>query len=263
MDFAFKLRSLLVKISHQGQKKLIFSFLILPSLLHANNLTLFISGGPHFPKLNQEQLVRMNSWVSTDYQSYQKNHWKGFWGGGFNHSFEKISKRFNLSLGLAGYSLDLGPVQGKVYPFINGGFFDALDYRFNARNYSLMAESRLTYANCNWQPFLLAGVGQAWNRLKNYTEITANFASSATPLSPGFSNHRHHNFAYELGLGLQHPLFEDKLHKISYLASLGYRYFNLGKARLNYLPEQTPSSQLGINNLHTQSIVFSIDVSFN
>ncbi|WP_028389420.1 outer membrane protein [Legionella fairfieldensis] len=244
-------------------KKLILGFSVIPSLLYANHLALFLSGGPNSSRLHNEQFVVINDFVANAYQTTEKNQWQGFWGGGITHTFEGILSHSNLSLGLAGYSIHLGKVQGKEYPFINDGVYDALDYSFHVKNHLLMLESRLSYVFYNWQPFALIGIGKAWNRLEHYNEIAADPSSSATPLTPGFGNHTHQDFAYELGLGVQHPLFEDKLRKMTYTASLGYRYFNLGQGKSGALPEQTSTDRLSIKNLYTQCIVFSIEASFN
>lgn len=249
MDFALKL--------------LFFCFSLIPSTLCANNITLFVTGGPNNARLSNKPLVEINDFVTNGYQSAHKNHWGGFWGAGIAHSFTEIVPSTNISLGLAGYSTQLGSVRGKEYPFINDGIYDALDYSFRVKSSQLMLESRLSYVFYNWQPFVLVGIGKAWNRLKNYNEVTADPSSSATALNPGFSSNTHRNFAYELGVGVQHSLFEDKKHNIHYRASVGYRYFHLGKGKLGALPEQTSTDRLQIKNIYTQGIAFSIEASFN
>ena len=126
-----------------------------------------------------------------------------------------------------------------------------------------MIEPRISYTGHTWQPFLLAGIGEAWNHLKNYQEMPTSPSLSAVPLAFGFSDKTHQSFAYELGFGVQHRLFEDKTHKMSYGASAGYRYFNLGSGQLGVFPVQASLGSLGIKNINTQSIFLQLDASFN
>lgn len=244
-------------------KKLIYCLFILPSVLYADKLSLFIAGGPNFTRLGNTSFVTINPLVINGYQPAKNSNWQGFWGGGVRYTVLTFLPQMQFSLGVAGYSFDLGEVKGIEYPFINAGFFDSLTYRFNVKNSLLMLESRLTYALENWQPFFLAGMGEAWNRLKNYQEVATNPAASATPLVPGFNDNTHHSFAYELGFGVGHCLFEDKTHQIQYLGSIAYRYFNLGRGQLGLLPLQSSLSHLEIKNIATQGIVFQVDVSFD
>jgi opacity protein-like surface antigen len=244
-------------------KRLFFCFFLIPSALYADNISLFFTGGPNSAKLSNKPFVAINDFVTNSYQSTNKNHWGGFWGGGIAHSFEQIVPSSHISFGFAGYSTQLGHVRGKEYPFINDGIYDALDYSFRVESSQFMFESRFSYVLYNWQPFVLAGIGEAWNRLKNYNEVAADPSSSAVAMNPGFSSNTHHNFAYELGVGIQHSLFEDQKRRIHYMASVGYRYFNLGKGNLGALPEQTTIDRLQIKNIYTQGIAFSIEASFN
>lgn len=240
-----------------------FIFLLAAFSSHAHQLTAFIAGGPNFSTLKNEKLVQINNFVTNSYQSTVKTDWEGFIGGGLEHSFEKKWWHSNISLGIAGYGFNLGQVQGIEYPFINAGIFDTLNYSFKVKSFALLVESRLAYQQYAWQPFIIVGIGPAWNKAQNYQEAPTNPSLSAAPVSPVFRNNTKQAFAYELGLGIQHQLWEDKINHCRYLASLGYRYFNLGESKLGTFPAQTSPARLQINNLYTQGIVFSLSASFS
>ncbi|STX28824.1 Uncharacterised protein [Legionella beliardensis] len=241
-------------------KKLFFFIFIAPSCLYANPLNFFVAGGATAARLKNETALAINNLVTNNYHTSRESHWQGFWGGGFNQTFSGFLNNVSLSLGLAGYSLSLGKVQGIEYPFVNEGLFDTLNYRFQVENKLLLVESYLAYSAWNnWQPFLLAGIGKAWNHLYNYQEYPTHPASSAAT-SQLFNDNKHQDFSYELGLGLQYHLLADKSRKMNYSASLGYRYFNLGEGKLG-LSNQAATT-LKVRNLYAQSIIFAIHISF-
>ncbi|MFC3907533.1 hypothetical protein ACFORL_00385 [Legionella dresdenensis] len=244
-------------------KKLVLGLSLFPSLLHADLFTAFIAGGLNVSRLDNEPYVALNSFVTNSYQTVKKNDWQGFWGVGISHAFTALTPQTEFSLGIAGYSLRLGKVRGIEYPFINVGLFDPLTYRFQATSNVILAETRLLYQAYNWQPFILAGVGDTANRLKGYQEAPASITGSAVPQVPGFADNTRHNLAYELGFGVQHSLYEDKSRKINYSGSVGYRYFNLGSAVLGALPVQTSATRLQVRNMYTQGIVFTLNAAFN
>lgn len=208
--------------------------------------------------------MQINDVVTNEYKTNKKTDWRGFWGVGIGHTFEKEwFSNYQFSLGIAGYGINLGQVQGVEYPFINDGQYDTLNYKFQAKSSTGMLESRLAYTQFNWQPIALIGIGKSWNRLSGYNEQPTDPFLSASPVSPGFNNQTKQAFAYELGVGLQRKFLDDTVHKIQYKGSVSYRYFNLGKGLLGSFPAQTSNDRLQIKNLYTQAILFSLDVSFN
>lgn len=244
-------------------KKLILFFLIFPSVLFAAKFSLFVTGGPNFSQLSNTSLVNISPQVTNSYLSQTKGQWNGFFGGGLSYELLTALPQIQFSLGLAGYALSLGKVKGVEHPFVNAGLFDTLTYQFDVKSSLLIVEPRFTYTGSNWQPFLLAGVGEAWNHLKNYQETPTYPSLSATPLAFEFRDKTHQSFAYELGFGIQHRLFENKSSKIRCDASLGYRYFNLGRGQFGGLSGQISLSSLGIKNINTQSLFVQLNTSFN
>lgn len=235
-------------------------FFVFSTITHADKLNLFILGGANVVNLKNTTMVQITDVVTNAYRTQPSTNWQGLWGVGLGHTFQRTNV-YQLSLNATGYFANLGNVQGLEYPFINDGVYDSLNYNFHAKSTALMFESRLAYTQFEWQPYALIGIGESWNRLSGYNETQIFSALSAAPVSPTFSSRTHNAFAYELGAGIQHQLFNDLVHKIQYKGGLGYQYFNLGKGELGHFPAQTATDRLHINRLTTQAIVLSLNVS--
>jgi len=222
------------------------------------------SAGPFFSTLENEQQTQINNLVVNKYHTSKETHWEALWGFGTAYSVGPfMDTPISASFGLAVYRVDLGKVKGTEYPFINSGVYDTLNYQFSAKSTSLFVESRLFYNISAWQPFVLFGVGTAWNTLSKYSETPTDPALSAAPVPNTFSSHTRDAVAYEVGVGVQHQLYQDMTHCIRYLGVLDYRYVNLGKARLASFPAQTTSSGLQTHDLSAQGLMFSLKVSFS
>lgn len=229
---------------------------------YANKVDLSIMGGGTLSNSSNRSTVQINNVVTNYYKPSSNNTIGSLAGIGVGHTFENIFNRpFNFSIGLSAYYADLDKVRGTEYPFANGGNFDTLDYQFNVKSSSVMLEPRFIYSHCAWQPYLLAGVGIAWNRLDNYQEQPSNPALSAAP-APFYKSNTRSSFAYEAGIGVQHSLFHDQKHNVDYLASLDYRYMNFGAGRLVNFPGMTSNDYLGVPNINLQALMLSLKASF-
>lgn len=238
------------------------AFLMISGAGYATKMNFSVSGGPNFSTLKNERLVPINNVITNAYQTKEKTNWHGFWAVGINHTFEKAWFSFyQLSLGASGYFFHLGDVNGTEFPFINEGLFDTLHYKFSTKSATVMAEAKIAYSQYDLKPYVLAGIGSAWNRFYNYDERPTDPSLSAAPAT-GFTDHTKQTFTYELGAGLQYLLWNDKAHDVQYTTSLGYQYFNLGNGALGNSDAQTSAGRLKIKNLYTQAIVASLAVSF-
>ena len=229
-----------------------------------NKLEIYVSGGPTFSKLQNDTSVAINSYVINTYNTNEQANWQSLWGIGFGRSLDyMMNTPFRISLALAAYKTHLGKVQGTEYPFINDDSYDYLNYQFTAKSTAALAEARLFYKNYNWQPFVLFGIGCSWNRLKNYSETPVDPSLSAAPVTTQFGNHTNSDFAYELGAGVQHQLYEDMVHKTQYFGAVDYRYIYLGNGQLASIPTQIAGEALQIAHMNTQGIMFSLKISFS
>ncbi len=223
----------------------------------------YIYGGPVYSKLHNDQSVAINSFVVNNYETTEKVNWQGLWGLGIGHTFNNsFNAPFVFSVGLTGYVVNLGRVEGSEYPFINDDIYDILNYQFTAKSRGVLGELRLFYTSSVWQPFVLIGFGPSWNSLNNYSETATIASLSAASIPTTFLNRTNNTLAYEMGVGIQHKVYEDEAHKICYSSSLDYRYANFGKGKLAGFPAQTTGQTLQVSSLNTQGIVFSLKASF-
>jgi opacity protein-like surface antigen len=229
----------------------------------ANLLDVYLSAEPSFSRIHNDTAVQVSALVVNDYETNKQTNWNPLWGGGIGHTFEKLfNLPFSLSLGLAGYSVNFGNVKGLELPFINDDLFDTLNYQFKAKSTALLFETRWIYANYDWQPFAIIGVGAAWNRLSDFNEEPTDPALSAAPVLQGFGSHTNTAFAYELGIGVQRLLYADEKYNIRYTGSVDYRYVNFGKGEFSAYPTQPGGGALQVANLDTQAVMFTLKLSF-
>jgi hypothetical protein len=240
---------------------LVISLALATSAAHANKLDFYLSGGATLSNLKNNSTVQITNSITDIYSTHSGQTIGPLFGLGMGSCFNNIFNRsFDFSLGLTGYYVYFHNISGTKYPFANDGSYDTLNYQFKAYSLALMVEPRVIYTAYSWQPFLLAGMGGSWNYLYNYSETPTNNLDSAAPVPQAFASHGNLAFAYELGLGVQHPIFEDR-YKIKYLISLDYRYMRFGKGQLGSFPAQTSASRLHLSNLNTQAVVFTLKAS--
>ena len=226
-------------------------------------LNLSLYGGAAFTRNINEPAVHVTEIEVNQYQAHLRTIWNPIWGAGINYPFDNVfGQPFNISIGLSGYWINPGRVEGIEYPFANIGKFQRLNYQFQTQSKALFAESRFAYNWIDWQPYALVGLGCSWNILNDFTQAPIKSPLDPAPVLLHFNNHTNAAFAYELGLGVQRELYFDVAHGISYIASLDYRYFNLGKGELGLAPEQTTNSRLYINNMSTQGMLVTLGATF-
>lgn len=255
--------SLLWKRCRYLMKRILFaiSLLLIPFACYANKFDIYLMGGPAVSKISNDNSVRINQYMVNKYNTDSRSQIQPVLGVGIAHTFVNFNKPISLSLGLSGYYAYFGKIKGTEYPFANDGIFDSLNYQFNAQALSAMIESRLTYTQCDWQPYGIVGVGASWNRLYSYSETPTIPSESAAPSPYPFANHTNASFAYELGVGVQRQIYNDPSRQLQYFLSLEYRYMNFGKGELGPSSVQTSSNRLQVSNLDTQAVLLSLKVT--
>jgi hypothetical protein len=240
---------------------LLFFLFFTTSSCYASNIDVFLMGGTAVSKTSNNNYVGINQDVVNSYQTNERTLIQPLLGVGIAHTFINFIRPVNISVGLSGYYADLGKIQGTEYPFINDGIFDTLDYKFQAKSRSVLAESRVAYTQYNWQPYALAGVGVAWNHLYNYNE-TPTIPSKSAQASPyPFANHTSSDFAYEFGVGIQKQLYSDLSRHLQCFLALDYRYMNNGLGNLGSSSAQTTRDRIHITNLQMQALLLSLKIS--
>jgi opacity protein-like surface antigen len=221
-----------------------------------------VTGGPSYSRLSNNTAVQINPDVVNNYNTNVTTRTGVLAGLGAGRTFNQIyGKPLDFSLDVMGYYSNFEQIKGIEHPFANVGAFDTLNYKFSAYGYALMLEPRLIYTAYCFQPFLLAGVGSAWNTLQSYSETPSDPSGSAAAAPVPFGNHTQNSFAYEVGAGVQKALPIKNTCGIQYFVSLDYRYMNFGSAQLSNFPAMTSNDHLQISNLYTQAIALTLKAS--
>jgi opacity protein-like surface antigen len=237
--------------------KIVF-FLASANLCQANQWNIELLGGANVSTISNTEVVQMNPVYENTYQTNKTSHTRLLAGIGGGYTFEHLfQKPLNFSLGLNAYHNNFGTVNGLENPYANLGSYDTLNYSFDAESYALILEPKLIYTGWSWQPFVLAGAGQSWNRLYGYNEAPTDPNGSAVA-QPPFNDHTQTSFAYEYGVGVQHTFLTDAVHKIHYDFALGYRYMNFGKGQLGGMSQLLTADCLQVHRLSTQAVTLAL-----
>ena len=233
---------------------------------HAHSTELSFTGGAAFSNLTNTNQVAVSPFITNTYNPIQETRSGIFAGASMSNVFE-LPHHFLVTVGPAAYFTDLDKIHGTEIPASNlsllDGTPDTLNYQFVGKSVAFMLESKLVYDAYSWQPFVLAGIGDAINYLQGYNEVPTDPNGTASPAPVTFGNRSLNCFAYEIGLGLSRQLFVDRKREVSYGASLGYRYLNFGNGSLGMLPGAAPGQTLRVNPLNTQAVTLSLTAAFN
>lgn len=228
----------------------------------------FFTGGAGAADLTNQSVVVINNNVNNTYTTTQQTQWGAVAGVGFNGIFPLHQHQVMITFGPAFYFDDIGKVQGIEYPFTNalpanGTNFDTLTYSFFDNSYAFMVESHVVYAAHAWQPFAVIGIGSGWNHMYDYSETPADPNGTASAAPYVFQNNTDWTFAFDVGLGVQHQIYADNVHDISYNAALEYRYFNFGEGKLAQSAIQTGGDTLRIDTVDSQTILLTLSAAFD
>ncbi len=227
----------------------------------------FVSGGMLMTRLNNQPSLYIGSGQINNYTTSERTTYNPLGGIGIGYAFYPTDSDGNshakIVLGLSSYYLSLGKVKGINTLFQGDSGAGTLNYQFNAQSIAVFGTTRFVLTDYSWEPFLLAGVGSAWNELDNYSE---SIVTNPSPTPPSMmSAHTDNAFAYQLGIGVQHQIYLNTEDNVSCGLALSYNYFNLGSSKLGPYPPvlQTSTNRLGINDMTAHSLLFSIVTSFN
>jgi opacity protein-like surface antigen len=238
-----------------------FTLALIALSSYASNVDFYLMGGPAFTRMEANNSISLNGLVTNDYNNDSKWYLEPLLGIGIGHTFTAEEQPFNLSLALSEYFTNYDDVTGTEYPFSNVGSFDTLNYRYHSQTYATLFETRISYTDMILQPYILGGIGGAFNRLNGYTEFPANASLSAAAAKHTFDGHTDFSFSYELGVGLQKNIYYDRTLNIQYLLSLDYRYLAFGAGEFGPASTQTTNQRMGIDNLSTQAVILSLKLS--
>ena len=262
------MRQLLKKVKN---KKALFlpAFLMLTPIIYADDPdtrynNIYFSAGGAMSDLGNNSSVAITSSQTNTYNATSSSSTNSIFGIGIGHEFAPSygERNVKIVLGLGAHFINLGTIKGIESPFSNQGNFATLNYQFSASSTAIMAETRFVYTASSWQPYLLTGFGGAWNSLTGYNEVPTDSNSGASPASHVFTDNTQGSFAYEIGVGILHPIYHDRKNEIIYSLGLDYRYLRLGDAQLGLSSAQTTTEHLQANNTNVQAIMFTLSASF-
>jgi hypothetical protein len=171
-------------------------------------------------------------------------------GAGYQMDYEQYSINWGVS------ALYTETTAGGINsPSSNMGNFDTLTYSATGNSYALMLEPKFIWTAHRWQPYLLAGLGVAFNAFGNYQErLTNSYGTSAPTITP-FNDNMTTELAYEIGFGVQHTL---SVAANSPWVALDYRFMNWGNTELDTYAGQPNNKTLNLGQLQTQAVSLSL-----
>ena len=163
----------------------------------------------------------------------------------------------NLSLGLESQYTRVLSAAGTVRPlfFINPNF-DTLNFRYAVSSVPLLVVSTLQFPGERWIPYIIGGIGFAWNKTSNYYEEPSDPNNSALPMRSPFTPRGLIEFAYTVGGGLSYSL--------SALASIAleYRYTNYGDAQFNPPSQEPNATRFSLGQVASNALLLRFSMGF-
>jgi opacity protein-like surface antigen len=182
-----------------------------------------------------------------DYKPKNSNTSNMLWGG-FLGSEVTRSSLWQLIAGLGYYQPSSLSTKGVLTQGADLESSSQYRYRYQTQSQQLLAEGKLYWlATKRIQPFLMIGIGAAFNKVSDYQTSIPPFLE----FTPEFSNHTQTNFTYALGPGIDISLSKSLRIGVAYrFADLGSA--NTGKAQIDEIPI---SSTLKQSHLYANQIL--------
>jgi opacity protein-like surface antigen len=207
---------------------------------------IFTAGASIF-KLGQSQSFAPLDLCSYNYHPNGANTANMLWGG-FIGSEVKQSPSWGIVAGLGYYQPNDLSTQGILTQGADALSSDTYSYRYRTQSQQVLAEGKWFWiAKEQIQPFLMAGIGAAFNKTFNYQTNVPPFLE----FTPEFFNHTKTNFTYVIGPGIDIRLTK------SFRIGVAYRFADLGSANTGsaQLDEIPISSTLKQSHLYANQII--------
>jgi opacity protein-like surface antigen len=211
------------------------------------------SVGASFGKVGQDQRVVdldsfQNKWI-YDYtkDSNKKDALLANINGGYEFA---LPNNFLADVGVGIYKpVDHYDVDGKVLlTWDNTPMGHVYDYSYNVQTWQAMLEGKLKYKIQRIIPYVLIGVGAAWNKADSfvYKELPQ---QGALWEKPNFGSRSTTNFAYQLGVGFDVVVTDNDY------VDFYYRYADLGKIEFSEPTNIDFPSKFNAGKLKTQDVM--------
>ena len=205
------------------------------------------TAGAFISQLGQSQSFAPLDLCRYHYKPNHSNTTHMLWGG-FVGSEVKRSPSWGLVAGLGYYQPSGLFTKGALTQGADPTSDDIYTYRYQIQSQQLLAEGKLYWiAKEKIQPFLMVGVGAAFNNTSNYQTSVPPFLE----FTPAFFNHTQTNFTYAIGPGIDISLSK------SFRIGVAYRFTDLGSANTGsaQIDEIPISSTLKQSHLYANQIL--------
>jgi opacity protein-like surface antigen len=180
------------------------------------------AAGATFPQVEGDSLVSGMGWPYDRYTNDSISSVAQFsLFGGFNWVRDSVWIPF-YSLHTNYTSTLSSDVEGNILQF-SLPEFNNYSYKYSVQSQVLLETLKVDlYRYQNFMPFVSAGIGAAWNKVKDYDEHA--FPGITARINPDFGPRSNASFAYSFAAGLDY-IFSDYV-----WLSLQYHYSHLGHA---------------------------------
>lgn len=205
------------------------------------------TAGASISQLGQSQSFAPLDLCKYTYKPKESNTTNMLWGG-FIGSEVKRSSSWRFIGGLGYYQPNVLPTRGTLTQGADSTSDNIYSYKYQTQSQQLLVESKLYWIKKERiQPFLMLGIGAAFNKMFDYQTSVPPFLE----FTPAFSNHSQTNFTYAVGPGIDISLSKSFRAGILYrLTDLGAA--NIGSAQINTIPI---SSTLKQSHLYANQVL--------
>lgn len=217
-------------------------------------------GGVSLTNMNNTTWLNLGQ-ATNRFQTTSGNKTTGIWGLGAGYGKDITIKEHPLTIDMdftAYYTQsNLSGIQTPAVNLIQNA--DTLNYSTDINNWAYLFEPKIVAKQYPLQPYFKFGLGFSNNQARQYNEYPTDPNSSAVATN-AFSDKTSTNFAWEIGVGIQHSLYQ--LPKGGELILAGeYRYMDWGPVVLGKTPAQTTAN--GPNFGHYTSNLFDVTLSLH
>lgn len=176
--------------------------------------------GASISQPGQSQTMAPLDLCSYTYQPSHKEKTDMLWGG-FIGSKIKRAPKWLMVTGLSYYHPNSLEIKGILTQGADVASSDSYNYSYKIQSQQLLVEGRFYWIDKKaLQPFVIMGIGAAFNKVSNYYTNVSPFLA----FTPEFSNHSQTNFTYAIGAGIDIPI------NTLFHLGIGYRFTDLGSA---------------------------------
>lgn len=200
--------------------------------------------GTSISKIGENQTVVVLSPFDNFYEAERPLKHEINYGFSFGGQYT-LNPELMVQLGLGYYRTQDFTAQGVVDQFHNFAY-DNLNYEYKVKHQRIVIQSQVM--TTMWDvvhPYVSANIGDGINSATGYNETPR--IPSAVPMTP-FADKRTQSLAMGIGTGVQFDLTQH------IRLGLGYRFEDMGKARLGVSPAQNSSDTISAGNLYAHEV---------